>query len=334
MSGGNWILANRDGLVPLTLAFLLIMGLGIWTLWRDRRDLDLLGKQNLVWHPLWVWARRCVKGILALSALGFLLFGAARLQGKPTPQDINLAGSDIMIVLDVSKSMLTQDLVPNRLEAAKKALMNWCSGRQGDRIGLVIFAGEALVQVPLTQDMDALSLVLAKADPDEVDRGGTDIGEGIQTALDSFGKDEDKKRGKAIILITDGEITEGSAILPKVLERAKQMNVPIVTVGMGTPEGRAIPDGTAFWGEVTYKKDTNGAIHISRLDEKTLHQIADSTQGTYIAGSSEENLNAIDPAMDKLQKTEMKGQGGLKREELSPRLALGAAFTLLLSSVL
>jgi Ca-activated chloride channel family protein len=134
--------------------------------------------------------------------------------------------------------------------------------------------------------------------------------------------------------LTDGEITEGSAILPRVLERAKQMNVPIVTVGMGTPQGRPIPDGTAFWGETAYKRDSGGAIHISHLDEETLRQIADSTQGSYISGDSEQSLGSIDSALDKLQKTMMKGQGGMKREELSHRLALGAAFSLFLASVL
>ena len=112
------------------------------------------------------------------------------------------------------------------------------------------------------------------------------------------------------------------------------MNVPIVTVGMGTPQGRPIPDGTAFWGEATYKRDSSGAIHISHLDEETLRHIADSTQGLYISGDNDQNLATIDSALNKLQKTLMKSKGGVRREELSPRLALGAAFSLLLASVL
>jgi|GEM_PF-2038777 len=334
MTGWNLQFANEDALLPLLAVLCLMIGWGVWTLFKDRRDLDFLGKQNLVWSPLWVWARRAVKGGLAMAALFLLFLGASRLQGKPVPEDLNMSGVDVMVVLDVSKSMLTQDILPNRLEAAKKALFNWLSARQGDRVGLVIFAGEALVQVPLTMDLNAVSLVLVKADPDEVDTGGTDIGKGIQTALDSYDKEEDKKRGKAIVLMTDGEITEGSAILPQVLERAKQMNVPIVTVGMGTPQGRPIPDGTAFWGEATYKRDSSGAIHISHLDEETLRHIADSTQGLYISGDNDQNLATIDSALNKLQKTLMKSKGGVRREELSPRLALGAAFSLLLASVL
>ncbi len=334
MTGLNIDFGNPNALFPLLTVLLLMLAWGAWTLWKDRRDLDYLGEQNLVWSPLRVWARRAVKGTLALVALVFLFLGAAQLQGKPVPEELNMSGVDVMIVLDVSKSMLSQDILPNRLTAAKRALFNWISNRQGDRVGLVIFAGESLVQVPLTMDLNAVQLVLVKADPDEVDRGGTDIGEGIQTALDSLDKEEDKKRGKAILLMTDGEITEGSAILPKVLERAAQMKVPIVTVGMGTPQGRPIPDGTAFWGEMTYKRDAGGSVHISRLDETTLRHIADSTGGEYIPGDTEQNLKSINSTLDKLQKTLMKGEGGMKREELSPRMALGAAFSLFLASVL
>ncbi len=243
MTGLPLNFGNPLALLPLLAIFILMTLLGLWTLWKDRRDLDFLGKQNLVWSPFWVWARRAVKGTLAMAALALLFLGASRLQGKPVPQELNMSGVDVMIVLDVSKSMLSQDILPNRLTAAKRALIQWLSNREGDRVGLVIFAGEALVQVPLTMDLNAVSLVLVKADPDEVDRGGTDIGEGIQTALDSLSKEEDKKRGKAILLLTDGEITEGSAILPKVLERAKDMKVPIVSVGMGTPRAGRFPTG-------------------------------------------------------------------------------------------
>lgn len=169
MTGLNIDFGNPNSLFPLLTILLLMLAWGIWTLWKDRRDLDYLGEQNLVWSPLRVWARRAVKGTLALVALVFLFLGAAQLQGKPVPEELNMSGVDVMIVLDVSKSMLSQDILPNRLTAAKRALFNWISNRQGDRVGLVIFAGESLVQVPLTMDLNAVQLVLVKADPDEVD---------------------------------------------------------------------------------------------------------------------------------------------------------------------
>src|ERR1035441_10038434 len=160
-------------LAPLFGAWMLLV---FFTLWRDRRDLGLLGRHNLVLSPVGAWLRRSLKALLILTGLLLALLGASRLQGKPVPGDLSLRGIDVMVVLDVSKSMLTQDIVPNRLEAAKKAVLNWLQGQDGDRVGVAIFAGEALVQVPLTLDLEAVSLVLTKADVDSVDRGGTDIG--------------------------------------------------------------------------------------------------------------------------------------------------------------
>src|SRR5581483_11241937 len=180
-----WILAPLGALWTL---------LALWTLWRDKRDLGTLGAHNLVLSPMGAWTRRVVKSLLVLLGLAAAFLGAARFQGKPVPSDLNLAGVDYMVVLDVSKSMLSQDIVPNRIEAAKKALLDLLGRRDGDRAGVVVFAGEALVQVPLTMDLEAVQLVLSKADVDAVDRGGTDIGEGLRTALAAFGKDDQGKR--------------------------------------------------------------------------------------------------------------------------------------------
>ncbi len=327
-------IANMTWLLPLAALFLIALISALFTLWRDKRDLRLLGYQNLVWAPELTWGRRIMKGLFVIIGLGLALLGAARLQGKSVPEDLNVSGVDIMVVLDVSKSMMTQDIAPCRLDAAKKAVATWLEGRQGDRVGVVIFAGEALVQVPLTLDLEAVNMVLSKADVDSVDRGGTDIGEGIRTALDAFGKDDQSKRGKVILLLTDGEITEGSASLPEVLQRAKDMKIPIISVGMGTPQGRPIPDGVSFWGEANYKRDANGSVHVSHLDEKTLKSIADTTGGVYIPGDSYENLNSIGNRLEGLQKTQMKGQGAMKRQELSPALGALAAGAVFLSSIL
>jgi len=170
-------LGNMDWLLPLAILFLAGFILALWTLWRDRRDLKILGFQNLVLSPEVAWGRRVLKGLLMLAGLLLILLGSVRLQGKATPEDLILRGSDVMVVLDVSKSMLTPDMIPNRLEAAKKALISWMQHQEGDRVGLAVFSGEALVQVPLTFDVQAVQMVLDQDDPDAVDRGGTDIGE-------------------------------------------------------------------------------------------------------------------------------------------------------------
>ena len=271
-------IANENWLWPLGALFILGAAFAIYTLWRDRRDLELLGYQNLVLAPHLVWGRRVLKGSLMLAGLLLILLGAARLQGKPVPEDLNLRGIDVMVVLDLSKSMLSQDIVPNRLGAAKKAVISWLRDRDGDRVGLVVFAGEAIVQVPLTLDLEAVSLVLDRDDVDAVDRGGTDIGEGIRTALTAFEKDDQSKRGKAILLITDGETTDGASDVNRACLEAKEKKVPVVAVGIGTRQGRPIPDGASFWGEALYKKNRSGNIVVSHLDEQTLKKIADSTK--------------------------------------------------------
>jgi Ca-activated chloride channel family protein len=300
---------------------------------RDRRDLDYLGYQNLVLDPSLVMGRRVVKALFVLLALSLAWAGAVRLQGKPTPEEQRMNGIDVMLVLDLSKSMLTQDMVPNRLEAAKKALLNWMQSQEGDRVGLVVFAGEALVQVPLTLDLEAVSLVLSRADVDEVDRGGTDIGKGIQTALDAFPK-EDSPRGRAILLITDGELTKGASDFTKACAEAREKKIPIVAVGIGTRQGRPIPDGTSIFGDAVYKKNEAGEVVVSRLDEGTLKKIADSTGGLFVSGDSEVGLASIQSALGTLQKTEMKDKSAVRRKEWAPALGAWSAAALFVSSIL
>jgi Ca-activated chloride channel family protein len=200
-------------------------------------------------------------------------------------------------------------------------------------VGLVAFSGEAAVQVPLTLDLQAVSMVLENDDTDTVERGGTDIGKGIRQALSAFPKENPDKRGRAILLLTDGELTDRASNLKEACQEAKEKGVPIVAVGLGTPQGKAIPDG-AFWGQETFKKDLSGNVHISRLDENTLRQIADSTGGLFVNGDNGDDLGAIDKVLDKLQKSEMKGKGGTRREEWSPAMGWLAAATLFLSAVL
>jgi len=325
--------ANDNWFPFLALAFVGIAVLAAFTLLRDRRDLEALGHHNLVLSPRWAWARRLAKGGLFLGALYLLLGGALRLQGKPVPEDLAESGIDVMVLLDTSKSMLTQDLGPNRLEAAKRAVLEWMEGREGDRVGLTVFAGEAFTQVPLTLDHQAVALVLEQTDVDAVGRGGTDIGEGIHTALGGF-PEEDGKRGKAILLLTDGEPTSGATDITEACREAQQKGIPVVAVGMGTRRGRAIPDGESFWGEAQYKRDEQGNLRVSRLDEENLARVADLTGGLLVHGDTSEGLSGIAGALEKLQKTALKGKGAVRRKELAPGLGATAAGILLLAVLL
>ena len=327
-------IANENWLWPLALVFLGWTVLVFFTFWRDKRDLEWLGAHRFLMASQWVWARRLLKGCLLLSGFFLLFLGAARLQGKPVPEDLNLRGSDVMVVLDLSKSMLTQDIIPNRLDAAKKAVLTWLGSGEGNRVGVVVFAGEAMVQVPLTFDLQAVSLVLEKDDVDVIQKGGTDIGQGIQTALASFSKDEQTKRGKAILLLTDGETTDGASNVTQACLAAQEQKIHILAVGLGTRQGRPIPGGVSFWGEPVYKKDPSGGVHVSHLDEGTLQKMADMTGGAFIHGDTNEELASIQSALSKLEQSEMKGKGGTRRKELAPSLSLGAAAVLLLSSLM
>jgi Ca-activated chloride channel family protein len=324
--------ANADWLWPLGGLFFIWAAWTLYGFWQDRRDLEYLGYQNLVLSPSLAWGRRVLKGSLLLLGLFAAGLGAARMQGKLVPQDLTQRGSDIVVVLDVSKSMMTQDVPPNRLEAAKKALDDWMGGLQGDRVGLVVFAGQALVQVPLTLDLDTVSQILDKADTDTVELGGTDIGSGIRMALSAF--PADTKRGKAILLLTDGETTDGVSNMDQALQAAVSQKVPIVTVGMGTRQGQAVPDGVSFWGEPNYKKDGAGRVHISQLDEASLQKIADATGGVFLHGDSAAGLSDIQKTVGRLAQTDIQDKGAMRREELFPLWALGTAGSLILATIL
>ncbi len=317
-----------------------LVALALYALARDRRDLEKLGFRNMVLSPRAALVRRGVVAALLIAAMGLALAGSARLQGRLVPQDMESVGSDVMICLDVSKSMLTGDVNPSRLAVAKAALLDWLVGREGDRVGLTVFAGEAAVQVPLTLDHDAVSTVLERADVDALDRGGSDIGDAIRTALASFptpeaGKEKEQdKRGKALVIVTDGELTREASDIDAAVEEARKRGVLILAVGVGTRQGRPIPDGYSIWGEPIYKQDESGQVVVSRLDEANLRRIAAATGGAYVSGESRKALGELGPVLDRMQRTALKGKGSMKREELSPTLGAATAGLLLLAFLL
>lgn len=311
--------------------------LAFFTLGRDRRDLERLGFRNLALSSRGALVRRGTVSFLLVAALVLAAAGAARLQGRLMPQDMESVGSDVMVCLDVSKSMLANDVSPNRLAAAKAALLDWLSVREGDRVGLTVFAGESAVQVPLTLDLDAVATVLDRADVDALDRGGTDIGDAVRTALGSFPDAEGRereKRGRAIVILTDGELTREASDVDGAVEEARRKGVLVLAVGVGTRQGKPIPDGYSIWGEPIAKQDARGNVVVSRLDEALLRRIAAATGGAYVSGESRSALSALGPILDRMQRTALKGKGAMKREELTPVLGAATAGILLLAFLL
>ncbi len=324
--------AETQLLYPLLIAGGLLALLAFHALGRDRRDLEKLGFRNLTLSPVWVMSRRIAVTGFLLAALGVSALGAARLQGRLTPTDADSVGMDILVALDVSKSMLVPDVTPNRLGAAKNALMNWLSTLEGDRVGLLVFSGESAMQVPLTLDLDAVTTVLDRADVDALDKGGTDIGDAIRTALNSF--PPDPKRGKAVLLVTDGELTREASDMEPMLAEAKKKGVLILAVGMGTRRGRPIPDGVSIWGETVYKEDLSGNRVVSRLDESLLRRITAETGGLYVSGDSPASLAGLGRVLNRMEKTALRGKGGMKRSELAPAMGAVTAGLLLIAFLL
>jgi len=187
-------------------------------------------------------------------------------------------GVDVFVILDLSKSMLTEDVRPNRLAQAKFAVEDLLNKLPGDRVGLIGFAGTAFVQCPLTVDYEAFRLTLQDASPGIMPRGGTAIGLAIRTALKGF--DASESRDRAIVLITDGEDNQDDDPLGAADEAAKQ-GVRIYAIGVGTAEGDLIPV-RGDDGQMEFVKDGQGAVVKSRLDEELLREIALRTHGMYV----------------------------------------------------
>ncbi|MDA1048877.1 MAG: VWA domain-containing protein [Planctomycetota bacterium] len=217
------------------------------------------------------------KGVVLLVGLGLLTFAAARPRWGVYFEDVQARGVDMFVLLDVSRSMLAEDVAPNRLERAKSDIRDLLQYLQGDRVGLIAFAGAAVVQSPLTTDQGFFQLVLDETDPDSAPRGGSLIGDAIRKALESMEPRHD--RDQVIVLITDGE--DHDSYPAEAAQAAAQRGVKVICVGLGdTEEGMRIPirDET---GSLTYMKHDGQEVW-SKMDEALLREIALTTEGAYI----------------------------------------------------
>ena len=188
--------------------------------------------------------RTAFKFILFCTAVALLVLAAARPQFGSKLREEKAQGIEMMLTIDVSNSMLAEDFQPNRLERTKYAIGKLFEGLQQDRVGLVVFAGEPKVQLPITSDYRMARAFARRIDPSLVSVQGTAIGKALEQALLSFSGDTEESHGRVIILITDGENHDDDAIA--VAERAAQMGVKIFTIGIGTPEGAPIQIGGEF----------------------------------------------------------------------------------------
>jgi len=257
-----------------------VLGAFFWGSRRARkRALEQFGDLALVQKLSATLSRkaRTAKGGLVLLSVGFLVVALARPQFGTRIETITSEGQDVMVALDVSRSMLAEDVAPNRLERARLEIMRILLRLDGDRIGLVAFAGNAFVQSPLTVDYGAAALFLNAMTPDLIPIQGTNLGEALIVALDAF--EEGTRDSRVLIVVTDGEDHEGQ--IEAALERAVEQGVQIHTVGIGSLEGVPIPEFDGSGARTGFIRDEEGVVVTTQLDESTLERVARATGGRY-----------------------------------------------------
>ncbi len=277
---------------PLFLAAGAVLGLLLWFLWGYFETKRIVQLQRFVAAPLLKQLtanissrRRLIKKILLLGAVFCCFVALARPQYGYRWIDVRHKGIDILFALDSSKSMLVEDIRPNRLERSKLAIMDFVSQLGGDRVGLMPFAGSSYLICPLTADYFAFEQSLAAVDTSIIPTGGTDIEQAIEAAENIL---RNEANHKILVLITDGENLQGNALTAA--RKAHEENMTIYAVGVGTAEGELIPDNS----EGGFIKDSSGAYVKSRLDERGLTGISESAGGMYVPlGSQGQGLETI-----------------------------------------
>jgi len=267
-----------------------------------------------------------LKATLLLVVIFYFIVGWARPQLGTKLETVKRQGVDIMIALDVSLSMLAEDIAPNRLEKAKHEIENLINKLEGDRVGLIAFAGVPFIQCPLTLDYGAAKIFLDVMEPDLIPDAGTAIGSAIQTAIKAF--EQTERKHKVLVLITDGEEHEGEPL--KAAEEAEKQGIVIYTVGIGSPEGVPIPITDDRSAGRSFKKDREGKVVMTKLDEITLEKIALQTSGKYFrASSSEVELDKIYEDISKMEKKELASKKFSQYEDRFQYILVFALFLLI-----
>jgi Ca-activated chloride channel family protein len=287
-----WLLA----LIPILIMVFL---LNLW--WRKR-------KQNLFAEKHFLQElspdKSVIKPIIKLILWCFIFSAIAFALVNPKiglkTETIKREGVDIVFAMDVSKSMLAEDIAPNRLDKSKQIVNQIVNSLASDRIGIIAYAGSAFPQLPITTDYSSAKLFLQALNTNMVSSQGTAIGEAIQLAQSYY--PENSKTSKVLIILSDGENHDHQ--ISEILADAKENELTVITIGVGTLKGSTIPIKES--GRVKqYKKDKNGETVITRLDPSTLKQIAAATNGTYIDGTNtQEVINQVSEALSKIEKTE------------------------------
>jgi Ca-activated chloride channel family protein len=310
------------GLLPLLALF-------FWLAWRARkRAIERFGESGLMAQlmPQLSRYRHYLKFGLLMLIVALLTVGWANPQYGSKLRKYKRKSVDVFILFDVSQSMMAEDISPSRLERARRFGQNLVKGLRTERLGLILFAGGAYLQSPITNDYNAINLSLKSANPDNFPNQGTAIAEALKLAEESF--EENNKSHKAVIVITDGENHEEGAVTQA--EAATENGVITYTIGVGTTEGSFIPTTEAD-GRTAYKRDRSGQPVKSRLNEQTLKEIAEAGGGAYfnLSVGSDRVLEVLKGKIDDMEKRELELRT-FSEYESSFQWFIGAAILLLL----
>lgn len=263
--------------------------------WRKAK-LKKLGDERLVSEQIrgYIAGRSTFKFILLAGALSAMIIGWANLRAGDRSEKVERKGIDVIIALDVSKSMLAQDIQPDRLTRAKQLIMRMTDKMQNDRVALIVFAGKSYLQVPLTIDYSAVKMLLQNVSPDMVPTQGTVISEAIELGMNTFTKNE--RKYKSLIIISDGEDHDEAAI--EKTREAADAGIIVHTVGIGSPQGTTLYDPETR----SVKLDENGQPVISRLNENELKSIASAGHGTYsLLQNADEIADRLTESLDNME---------------------------------
>jgi len=303
------------------------MVLGYMLYWRHRkRSFARLGDRDLLDGLMPEASGYALhwKFLLLFTGTVLLIVSASGPRIGSRLQEVEQKGREIIIALDVSNSMLAEDIKPSRLERSKQMINRMVDRMSNDKIGLIVFAGDAYTQIPITDDYPSVKMFLSGAGPDMVSKQGTAIGSAINLAVRSFSStdnNEDQTRSvpsKAIVVITDGENHEDDAVGEAA--RAVEKGIKIYTVGLGDPNGVPLPVSP---GSSSKRRDSEGQVVVSKLNEKLLIEIAREGKGAYIPG---DRINSLVDELDKLERVEVKTR---VFSEFAERFQYFAGFALL-----
>lgn len=321
--------ANIDMLWLLAIVPVLAVAYA-WFTYRKRRQLREFGDEELValLMPNASRIRPTVKFAILMVTMALLIIAAARPQfkNKDHKEEESKNGIEAIVAIDVSNSMLANDVSPDRMERAKQMVSKLIDNMLDDRVGLVVFAGDAYIQLPITNDAASAKMFLSSISPGLIRLQGTAIGAAIDKSMDAFGETSDA--GKALIIITDGENHEDDA--EAAAARAKEAGIKVIVVGIGSTQGKAIPLGNG-----DYLKDREGKVVVSKLNEEMCKQIAKAGGGIYVhCDNTNTAQKAIQKELEDLQKQKFTSTSEADYNEQFHSFALIALLLLVIEFVI